>query len=204
MRSGVLAAALLLSPLGAAGAAPLRFFVDPLQVGVERLDAAYVALGVDTRTAVRIGAGAGLDWRGRAQLALGASTSAGDTDFGLLVSPGVHLERRDVSCEVRFRAPWTWRGFAVQGAAGLGRLALAYHPDALVVDAGGAPETVALDAVHAWTRVLAAEVLHSIGRCDVVLRGSSRSYALELGTPEGPARRDVRDLQAGLWIRVAR
>ena len=85
----------LVAPL-AAHAGTLHLVLEPVQVGIERLDAVYDAAGLDTRTAARLGWGAALEWNERLALAAGVACAAGTTDFGLLAAPTVRLERRDV------------------------------------------------------------------------------------------------------------
>jgi len=197
---GLVVAALLLGPT-ATGAAPLRFMVEPVAPGVVRLDPLYGETGLASRTTVRLGIGAAIAY-GPGTLALGIGTAAGSRDFGFFAGPRATLEQRDASLELRGAMPRAWRGFRLQGVAGIGRLALVHHPDRVVVPFETGSIAVDLAPVRAWTRHLAAEVLHGFGACDLVLRGTWRFYGLDVATPAGPTRRDVCDVQAGVAIRA--
>jgi hypothetical protein len=194
-------AALLLVPAGA-GAAPPRFDVEPVSVGIERLDDLYATSGLESQTAVRLGVGGSLAVWGPLSVGVGAGMAAGSTDFGLLAGPVSRLSRRDVFAELRARAPGTLHGFGVQVAAGLGRLDLAYHPDRIEIPTQGGAIAVDLASVHAWTRHLAAEVLHSMPGGEVGLRGVWRFYSLDVASPAGVASQAARDLQLGVSLRV--
>jgi hypothetical protein len=197
---GLLTTALLLWP-PAAGAAPLRFAVEPVSPGFVHLDRTYEATGLASRNAVRLGIGAAATWE-RLTLAGALGSATGTTDFGFFAGPRATLEQRDWWMELRSELPWAWRGFRLQGAAGAGRLALVHHPDRILLPFETGATAVDLPPVHAWTRHLAAEVLHGIGRCDFVLRTSWRFYAMDVASPSGIDRRRVCDVQAGVALRA--
>ncbi len=195
-----LVTALLLWPT-VTGAAPLRFLVEPVSPGLVRLDRMYGETGLASRNTLRLGIGAAVA-RGPATLAFGIGTATGTTDFGFFAGPQATLEQRDWSCELRGEIPYAWRGFRLQGVAGLGRLALVHHPDHVVLPFESGSIAVDLPPVHAWTRHFAAEVLHGFGTCDLVLRCAWRFYGLDVASPDGVTQRDVCDVQAGVAIRA--
>jgi hypothetical protein len=185
------------------GAAPIRLVVEPLSFGVERLDRLYDAGGLESRVAARIGAGLGCDLGHGLQAGLAAGTASGMTTFGLLADPTARVVRTDVGLELRGRVPRDLHGWKLQGALGLGRLRLAYHPDGIVLDTSSGMIPVDLPPVDAWTRLAAAEVLHSCGRAEIAMRCAWRFYALDVAGPAGTRATDAVDMQAGLVIRVS-
>jgi hypothetical protein len=191
---------LVLAPAPAAPAVGL----EPLQLGVARLDAAYTeSAGMGSRTAARLGLGARLRVHAALELGFALGKSSGRTDFGLLGGPSARLERSDASVELAWRTPLAVAGWALQAAAGAGRLTLRYHPDALALDLGGETYVVALDDVGAWTEHVAAELLHGLsGRAQIVLRTAWTFYALRIATPAGDTRQRLADLHLGLSLRV--
>jgi hypothetical protein len=202
VRLGVgIATLLVLAAEGAA--APARVWIEPAAIGVERLDSTWEASGLEARTAARLGGGVAVEVGRGCALALGAGTAAGTTRFGLISGPSARLVRTDVTLELRARAPFALGGWRVQAALGGGRLRLAYRPDRLVLDASGSPIVVDLVPVHAWTRHVAAEVLHPWGRGVVVLRAGWRWYGLDVASPAGTTEQNLRDLQCGIGVRVA-
>lgn len=209
MRRGlpVALAALAAFPLLPAdsAAAPLRLRLEPLHLAIERLDDTYTAVaGLQSRASARVALGAALDWGGCVQLACGVGRGSARTDFGLLDGPTARLERADTSVELRWRLPFEMRGWSMQAAVGGGRLQLRYRPERLTFAVGGAEFDVGLDPFGAWTRQLAAELLHDLpGSGQLVLRTAGRFYTLDVATPNGTQRRAVRDLQVGVAIRVA-
>ena len=204
MRGRALLAALALGLAGgSAAAAPLELWLEPVQASALILGPLYTeTAGVDGRSTAHLGLGAAVGWKSW-QGAVVFGRAARHTDFGLLDGPRVRLERADVQAEVRWRAPLAVRGFGFQAAAGLGRLALRYHPDRVVFSAGGESIEVALGETSAWTRQLAAELLHDLpGNAWIALRTTWIFYAMDVATPAGTERRDVRDVQAGVGLRV--
>ena len=189
---------------GTVEAGAWRVQLEPLHVSAARLDAVYSTLaGVESRTAMRLGLGATLVWRQRVELATNVGRSSMHTNFGLLAGPTARLERADVSVEVRGRAPLRVAGWMLQGGVGLGRLSLRYQPDALRLDVGGAVFDVQLDDVDTWTRHAAAELLHGLpGSASLVFRAAWSFYALDVATPNGSDERRMRDLHAGVVLRV--
>jgi len=175
--------------------------VEPVAPSLVHLDRTYSETGLASRNALRLGIGAAVAY-GPATLAANLGTATGSTDFGFFAGPRATLEQRDWSCELRGEIPYAWRGFRLQGVAGLGRLALLHHPDQVVLPFEGGSLAVDLPPVHAWTRHFAAEVLHGFGACDLVLRGTWRFYGLDVASPAGVTRRDVCDVQAGVAIRA--
>ncbi len=202
MRAAGLLGVLLLVPAGA-GAAPIRLVVEPVSFGVERLDPLYDASGLQSRVAPRIGAGLGCDLGHGLQAGLAVGTASGTTTFGLLVAPTARVVRTDWSLELRGRVPHDLLGWKLQGALGVGRLRLGYHPDHIVLDTSAGVIAVDLPPVDAWTRLAAAEVLHSFGRAEVAMRCAWRFYALDVAGTAGTRATDAVDLQAGLVIRVS-
>jgi hypothetical protein len=184
-------------------AAPARVWIEPAALGVERLDSTWEASGLDSRTAVRLGCGVGVDLGHGLGLGVGVGTAAGTTTFGLFAGPTARLVRTDATVELRARAPFALGGWRVQAALGGGRLRLAYRPDQIVLDTSGGAIAVDLAPVHAWTRHVAAEVLHPIGRSSLFLRGGARWYGLDVATPTGMTRQTLCDLQCGVGVRVA-
>ncbi len=203
-RSCVAAACLGFLLPGVVEAATWRLQLEPLQVSAVRLDAVYEDLaGVESRGAMRLGLGATLAWRERFELAFGVGRCAVRTDFGLLDGPTARIERADARFELRGRAPVRWRGWMLQGAAGIGRLALRYDPNAVRLDVGGLTFDVQLDDVGTWTRHIAAELLHDLpGSASIVFRTAWSFYELDVATPSGEEKRRMRDLHAGLALRV--
>jgi len=194
------AAALLAWPM-AAGAAPLRFIVEPAAPSLVRLDRMYDEIGLASRNAVHLGIGVAAAW-GPAALALTTGTATGSTDFGFFAGPRATLEQRDWTAELRGELPWVWHRTRLQAAAGLGRLSLVHHPDHVLLPFESGSIAVDLPPAHAWTRHLAAEVLQGLGRCDLVLRTAWRFYAMDMASPGGVTRRDVCDVQVGVAIRA--
>jgi hypothetical protein len=197
-----LAATLLVLPAGAV-AAPIGVLIEPAAVGIERLDALYATSGLESRTAGRLGAGCAVTFGPRWSIGLEAGVAAGSTDFGLLEDPQVRLVRTDVHAELRGRVPGVLHGFALQLAAGGGRLGLRYHPDHVELAAGGTSYAVDLEPVGAWTRHVAAEVLHPVPGGEIGLRAVWRFYALDVASPAGVTKQDARDLLLGVVLRVA-
>jgi hypothetical protein len=193
--------ALLLLPRGA-GAAPLHLYAEPVQVGLERLDAMHAVSGLQSRSAVRLGGALGVAIGAHLQVGIAAGTAAGGTDFGLLAGPQARLVRTDVTLEARGRLPYAWHGFGMQGGLGVGWLRFDYQPDRITLDAEGTPIVVELEPVGAWTRQIAAEVLHGIPGGEMGLRAAWRFYALDVSTPAGIESRSARDLQLGMLVRV--
>ena len=110
---------------------------------------------------------------------------------------------RGGNLELRGRAPLQIAGWMLQGGLGLGRLSLRYHPDAVRLDLGGAVFDVRLDDVDTWTRHAAAELLHGLpGSASLVVRTAWSFYTLDVATPSGTEKRRMRDLHAGLALRV--
>ena len=188
---------------GAAAAANWSVQLEPLHVSATRLDAVYDNLaGVESRAAMRLGLGATLRWRERLELATGVGRAALHTDFGLLDGPSARIERADAHFELRARAV-SYRRWALQAGAGIGRLTLRYDPERLRFDVGGVVVDVQLDEVATWTRHLTAELLHELpGSAAIVFRTAWSFYALDVATPEGNQTRAVRDLHAGFALRV--
>ncbi len=184
-------------------AAAVELHVEPLQASVLCLDALYTeTAGVDSRAAARLGLGVSAG-RGPWSLALAAGRATTHTDFGLLDGPRVRLERADTQVLLRYRLPLPGSGFSFEPAAGLGRLTLRYHPDRIAIAAGGQSLDVALEATHAWTRHVAAELLHGLhGRAWISLGIGWTFYTLDVATPMGTTRRDLHDWQAGVGLRV--
>ena len=132
-RAAGILAVLLIAP---STAHAWRWVLEPAAFGVDRLDA-VVARGLGSRTLPRIGAGLGVEpWPG-VQLGLAAGMSAGSTNFGLLAGPTARRTHLDTALELRGRWPRRVAGWCVQGAAGAGRMRLAYHPDRVVLDTAG-------------------------------------------------------------------
>jgi hypothetical protein len=186
----------------ASQAAPARLWFEPAAFGIERLDPVWAASGVE-RTAAHIGAGIGYDLGRGWTLAAAIGCAAGRTDFGLLEGPGARLVRSDARLELRARAPFEFGGWSVQAAVGGGRLRTAYRPDAIVLATSGGALEVDLPPVHAWTRHVAAEVLHAWAQSTLFVRAGWRWYGFDVATPGGIERRGVRDAQFGCGMRVA-
>lgn len=177
--------------------------LEPISFGVERLDAVYSSAGLGSRTAARVGVGAAVELGKRLTLACDLGRTTSHADFGLLGGDGARLERSDANLELRWRVPGRFRGWSLQPALGAGRLRLAWRPETLNLDAGGTTFVVSLPPVSEWTRHVAAEVLHPVsGRGQVVLRVAYRFYGLDVATPDGSRREEVRDVQAGASLRV--
>jgi hypothetical protein len=183
-------------------AAPARVWLEPFGIGVERLDSTWDASGLDQRTAARMHAGIGVEVGRGFTVAAGLGCASGTTGFGLLAGPSARLVRTDATVELRARAPIAVQGWRMQAVLGGGRLRIAYRPDAVVLDTSGGAIAVALAPVHAWTRHVAAELLHGVGDGEIVLRAGWRWYGLDVATPAGNERRDLRDLQCGLAVRI--
>jgi hypothetical protein len=203
VRPGAALAAAVLLAAGAARAAPLSIWIEPLQAGIETPADVLVEAGLEARPAARLGTGVALGWGRHVQIAAGVSSASGTTDFGLLDAPRVRLVRRDVDVELRLAAPWTPRGFRLQAIAGAGRRTLAHRPDRLRLDLDGGPIDVDLPPVHAATQLVAAEVLHRVGSAWLVVRGAWRTGGLDVATPDGPQRRRCVELQLDARLRVA-
>jgi len=183
------------------GAQAARWVVEPVVLGADRLDA-VVARGLETRTVPRIGAGVGVEpWPG-VQFGFTAGVSAGSTDFGLLAGPTARLTHTEAGLEVRGRWPRHRAGWGVQGAAGAGRMRLAYHPGSVVLATSGGALAVDLPPVGTWTRHVAAEVLHGFGRSEIGVRCAWRFYALDVASPAGVRRESLSDTQASVVVRV--
>ncbi len=202
MRPAGFLGALLLVP-ACATAAPIHLVIEPVSFGVEKLDPLYDASGLESRVAARIGAGLGCDLGHGLQAGLAVGTASGVTTFGLLVAPTARVVRTDLSLELRGRVPHDLRGWKLQGALGMGHLRLAYHPDSIALDTSLGVIPVDLPPVDVWTRLAAAEVLHSFGRAEIALRCAWRFYALDVAGPAGTRATDAVDMQAGLVIRVS-
>lgn len=190
------AASAALAPPAGAG-----LVVETLAVGWERWDAEVASSAATQAGAASIALGVGWEWRWL-QVGLRLDTAVRRTDFGLLESPAVRLERRDADLEVRARAPWRAGGVGVQIAAGLGRRRIGYRPDEVLLPLQGGALAVSLAPVHATTGTLAAEVLHDLGGGEVVLRAVWRRYALDLWGPDGARRHGADDVQLGMGFRV--
>jgi len=201
VRRWLICSALFLLPHGAR-AAPWHVYAEPVQVGLERLDVLHERSGLESRSAVRLGGGAGVALGEHCQIGVAIGTAAGTTDFGLLGGPRARLVRTDATLEARGRLPYTWHGIGLQGGVGVGRLAFDYRPDRVTLDVDGTPIVVDLAPVRAWTQQIAAEVLHAIPGGEIGLRGAMRFYALDVSTPAGIENRDARDLQLGMLVRV--
>ena len=184
--------------------APLQVRLEPVQVAGVGLDDVYTEVaGVESGAAVRLGLGASFAWKHGLELGCAMGRAALRTDFGLLGGPRARIERADAGAELRWRPPLAHRGWCVQFAAGIGRLALRYRPDHVEFSAGGETIAVDLDRVGAWTRSVAAELLHAApGRSEIVLRAAWIFYPLPVATPAGDTERAARDLQAGIALRV--
>jgi len=185
-----------------AAALPIGFQIEPVAVGIERLDALYDASGLEWRTTGRLGAGCALTVGSYAALGVEIGTAAGSTDFGLLDATAVRLARTDVQIELRGRVPGTLHGFGLQLGAGGGRLSLRYHPDHVVLAVDGATYDVALQPIGTWTHHVAAEVLHAMPGGTIGVRTVWRFYALDVESPSGVTRQDARDLLLGMVLRV--
>jgi hypothetical protein len=185
-----------------APAGAVRWVFEPAAIGADRLDAVHEKSGLVSRTVPRIGAGIGLELRRGVQLAALGGLGAATTDFGVLAGPTARIARADAAVELRARLPWRVGGFSAQGAAGAGRLRFAYHPDRVTLDTSGGALVIDLEPVAAWTRHLAAEVLHSYGQTEIGVRCAWRSYALDVARPEGVHRESARDLHVGMVLRV--
>jgi hypothetical protein len=177
-------------------------YAEPVQVGLERLDALHEASGVQSLSAVRLGGGVGVELGAHCQIGLGFGTASSMTDFGLIGGPQTRLVRTDATLEVRGRLPCTWHGIGVQGGLGIGRLMFDYRPDQVTLDIDGTPIVVDLAPVRAWTHQIAAEVLHAIPGGEIGLRSAARFYAVDVSTPAGVEKRDGCDLQLGMLVRV--
>ena len=200
MKSAAAIAAALCVVGGAGAAHAARLSIEPAVIGIERLDRAWEASGLESRTAARIGFGAGVDLGHGLGIGAGLSTAAGTTGFGLLSGPSARLVRTEATLEVRARAPIEWHGIGLQGVLGGGRLRIGWRPDRVVLDTTGGGVAVDLPPVHAWTRHLAAEVLHSWGPGALVLRAGWRWYALDVATPDGTSRQPMRDVSCVVVI----
>lgn len=196
-------AAWILAALCAApsSAHAMRWVLEPAAFGADRLDA-VVARGLVSGTVPRIGAGFGFEpWNG-VQMAFTAGMSAGRADFGLLAGPSARLARTDGALELRGRWPRRPTGWGVQGAAGAGRMRLAYHPGQVVLGTTGGAITVDLPPVSTWTRHIAAEVLHSFGSNELGVRCAWRFYALDIASPAGVRRESLSDTSVSVVLRV--
>ena len=204
MRSVVVACCLLLLAPARAGANGIQWSLEPAQVSVEQLDDAFSSrLRLANRFGVRIAYGASARWNSWS-LGVQQGHASGHVDFGLLDETSARLNRLDTSFEVRWMSPELWAGWRLQPAAGMGRLQLSYRPDELELVAGGQTVQVSLASEVRWTRHVAAELLHMLtGQTQLAFRAAWRTYTLDLASPEGNERTNVRDLQAGLAIRVA-
>lgn len=203
MRLPILACVLACIAPATAGANGVRWDLQPAQVAVERLDAAWVEhLGYAQRLGVRVAYGAAARWRAWS-LGLEQGHASAHADFGLLDGSTSRLNRTDTLLELRWRSPQLPGGWRLQPAVGIGRLDLRYRPDRLSFMAGGQSVSVDLPPETRWTRHVAAELLHDLsGHTQLVVRAAWRAYTLDLGTPEGTATRSMADVQAGLAIRV--
>jgi hypothetical protein len=194
----------LASVVWAQACAHAEVLIEPLQLGGIRLDAMYGNVaGVDARLPLRLGLG--MTWVGPRALGLGVGFGRASvhTDFGLLEGPRVRLERADSSVELRWRPPLALLGVTLQAGAGLGRLTLRYHPDAVRFEVGGESFEVALEQVSTWTRHLAAELVYALpANAHLALRTAWTFYDLEVATPDGEESRAVRDVQSGVLLRV--
>ncbi|UCE03592.1 MAG: hypothetical protein JSW67_05245 [Candidatus Latescibacterota bacterium] len=197
-------AAAVASVAWAATGAHADLLIEPLQLGGLRLDAVYGNVaGVEARLPLRLGLG--MTWVGPHGLHLGVGFGRASvhTDFGLLDGSQVRLERADSSVELRWRPPLALRGVTLQVGAGLGRLTLRYHPEALRFALGGETFEVALDEVSTWTRHLATELVYALpANAHLALRTAWTFYGLDVATPFGEESRAVSDLQSGVLLRV--
>ena len=196
--AAVIAAALCVVQGGMAHA--VRLSIDPAAIGIERLDRAWESSGLESRTAPRIGFGTALDFGHGLGIGAGLATAAGTTTFGLLSGPSARLVRTEATLELRARAPIEWHGIGLRGVVGGGRLRIAWRPDRVVLDTTSGGVAVDLTPVHAWTRHLAAEVLHSWGPSTLALRAGWRWYALDVATPDGTSRQAMRDAVVAIVI----
>lgn len=179
----------------------VRWVVEPAALGIEQLDP-VVARGMVSRTVPRIGAGLGVEpWTG-VQFGFLTGVSAGSADFGLLAGPTARLTHTEAAVEVRGRWPRRRGGWGVQGAAGAGRMRLAYHPGRVVLATSGGAMAVDLPPAGTWTRHVAAEVLHSFGHSEFGIRCAWRFYALDVASPAGVRRESLSDAQTSLVVRV--
>jgi hypothetical protein len=215
---------LLVLPAGAE-AGELAFVIEPMHASIERSGAADV-LGFPSAEAARIGCGVGVG-RGPLQLALLFGRSATRTDFGLLDGPTSRVEHATTELEVRWATPLRLGPIGVQVAGGAGRLGVRHHPDRVHIVLAGSAYDVALPPEHAWTRHVAAELLHSLsgnkragnkragdqqagsarentaaGNTQLALRAAWRFYALDVATPAGVERRGLVDAQIGVALRA--
>jgi hypothetical protein len=184
-----------------AGAATV--VVEPMRLGIERLDRVHDASTLDSRLSPQAGAGLAAALPHGLAIAADVGVASGSTDFGLLAGPRARQVRTDAALELRAPLPWRWRGWCVQGAAGAGQLRLGYHPDRVVLDTTGGAITVDLAPVHAWTRHVAAELLHSFGPNTIGVRCAWRFYALDVESPAGTRHEPARDLLASVMLRVS-
>lgn len=174
---------------------------EPAVLGADRLDA-VMARGLESRTVPRIGAGLGVEpWAG-VQVGFTTGVSAGSTGFGLLAGPTARLTHTEAALEVRGRWPRRRAGWGVQGAAGAGRMRLAYHPGSVVLATSGGVLAVDLPPVDTWTQHVAAEVLHAFGRSEIGIRCAWRFYALDVASPAGVRRESLSDAQTSVVLRV--
>jgi len=179
----------------------MGWVIEPAAFGAVRLDA-VMARGLVSGTVPRLGAGIAVEpWTG-VQLGCETGLSAGRADFGLLTGPTARLTHADVAVELRGRWPRRSSGWCVQGAAGAGRMRLAYHPGQVVLGTSAGAITVDLPAVNPWTRHVAAEVLHGVGRSQLGVRCAWRFYALDIASPAGVRRELLSDVQASVVLRV--
>ena len=216
-----LALCVLLAVPAGAEAGELALVIEPMSASFEHSGAAD-ALGFTSTTGARIGCGVGVR-RGSLQLALLFGRSATRTDFGLLDGPTSRVERATTEIEMRWAPPLRLGPIGVQVAGGAGRLGLRYHPDSVRIVLSGTAYDVALAPEHAWTRHVAAELLHPLsgtGRtgnpqaghaqtgnarsapAHIVLRAAWRFYALDVATPSGIERRGLVDAQVGVALRA--
>ena len=199
MRRWALVWALVAAP-ASAGAATV--VVEPMRFGVEHLAPLHEASGLDSRFAPQAGAGLAAALPHGLQVAAEVGVASGSTSFGLLAGPHARQVRTDLALELRGPLPWRWRGWCMQGAAGAGQLRLGYHPDRVALDTMGGAITVDLAPVHAWTRHVAAELLHSFGRNTIGMRCAWRFYALDVASPAGIRHEPARDFLASVMLRV--
>jgi len=186
-----------------AGATDVVWILEPVHVGLERLDAAFTEnLGHATRETARIAYGFGAQW-GAWSLGVTQGHASAHVDFGLLDGTTARLNRTDTSLELRWRSPRLTGGWRLQPAAGFGRLHLSYRPDSLDLITGGQALRVSLSSESRWTHHVAAELLHDLpGSTQLIVRAAWRRTTLDLGTPTGNTTRSLSDLQTGLAFRV--
>lgn len=186
---GIGASAVALACLApVAGASPGRpAWSLGLSCGTTRFDAHLADYRWNLAPRPAWGAQAGVA-RGRLGLALRASVSAATQHVDAAASPpeaAVRATTLDLAAEAEVARPL---GFGLLARASGGRLALAYAPDRVEMNAGGSATTVELPPLRAWSWGAGAALRRALGPgWTATLAVERQAFALDTAHRAGPS-----------------